>query len=279
MIISIKIAHCFEQQCTFVIKSQYANSYDDPMKSFYSCDIIETELFNENDTITTNTANNRKSNDDVTMLFYKEYNDVKFIPNEIFTTFPNLEYFWIAEDQHFATLKANYLKNAHSLKVFHVTHNEITKLSAHIFAEAANLKYINLCSNKIETIHKSAFVGLPKLKGVLLDDNRIRILYPSTFSHLKNLYVLELRENICVNKLFENANKKFDMIEYNIRNCNYTLTQEELAEIEEAKDAECDVSGKLEQAVVKFSGMIEKLQQRIKILEEKVLEMDNKILT
>lgn len=279
LVLSITLSHTLDQKCVFDLKTTYENSYDDPMRSYYRCAVNDAKLVNENETVATITSNNRKSNDDVTMFMYKEDNFVKFIPNSIFSLFPNLEYFWIDEDQHFKHLKADSLKNAHNLKVFHVTFNDITKLGAHVFSEAIMLEYINLSSNKIETIDKSAFVGLSKLKGVLIDENRIRVMYASTFSHLKNLFVLELRENVCINKLFENASMKFAIIEGNIRfSCVYTLTPAEMAEIEEAKEAECDMVRKLNETVLKLTGMIQGLERRIKKLEEKALygEIDNK---
>ena len=83
------------QKCySFSSSSQYANTYDEPRISYYWCE-INGNLQNEQEEVTTDTSGNRKSNNEVTAVFYYTGNMVKFIPNSLFTTFVNLECLYI----------------------------------------------------------------------------------------------------------------------------------------------------------------------------------------
>ena len=211
----------------------YINSVDKPIQKIYECEIKDTQLKNENDSVTTDSYGNQRLNSDVRMVDYFTGNIVKYIPNSIFLTFINMEYFWISKNQQFEVMKPHYLKNAKNLRVFRIDANLITQLDAHIFVEAPNLQYINMRDNKISVIDILAFSGLPLLNGVYLKSNQIIELHPTTFSSLLSLNILELLNNKCINLSFQIINKSFQTVQTEIsKNCKYDLKLIELEQLQ-----------------------------------------------
>lgn len=228
-----------EQKCSFKNSFFYKNGFDGPSQLVYFCAISKDQpLTNENDTVIINTDDNNKTNEDILAIGYISGNQIKYIPQALFTTFVNVKEFFMDADSQFETLKPEYLNNANNLKVFGIWSNEITKLGANLFVYAPNLEHINFQGNKIERIDRLTFSNLTQLQGLYLPNNKIANLHPETFSHLKDLQVLNLLGNVCVNKFFGNANTRFKEIEEEIRkSCTYTLSAEELAYIERQEAA------------------------------------------
>ena len=227
----MKSFNCLEQEChKFNTITTISNTYDGAEKSYYEC-TIRGNLHNKNEVVTTNTAKNEKSNDEVTLVWYYSLNFVEFIPNSLFTTFINLEYLYIDVDNTFEIMKAEYLKNAKNLRNLKIFKNSVKTLDDSVFAEAPNLENINFVENKIESIHKLAFNGLPNLQGIYLNKNKITNLHPSTFTSITKLNILELSDNICITMRFSTANQKISAIESEIgKSCTYEpFSDEELA--------------------------------------------------
>lgn len=196
----------------------------------------------------------------ITLLQYYSRNNLKYIPSEIFRTFPNMEQLYINNDPtQFSSLKSYYLKNANNLKVICINDQKMfTFLEANVFIGAPNLEYINLQNNALDSIHKLAFHGLPRLKGIYLLNNKIKNLHPSTFSHLLNLHVLDLLNNICISNRYENF--KVSTVESEIRSfCSYK-SLDELAEFE-SKLQESELIKKLE-------ATIEELKKTLSVLKD-----------
>ena len=212
-----------EQRCKFFNRDcWYKNSqFYGALKKYHECYLYGIDIFNENETVTTNTEGNPKSNEDIEVVYYNSGN-LKFIPNSLFTTFPNLRRL-SAAFTNTEVIKPQQLKNASKLKVFIVHMNDVTKLTSDLFVEAPNLEHINFSENKITSVHRYAFRGLSKLQGVYLEKNMISNIHPETFSHLVNLNILILVDNACINDEYnENANQQFKDIENDIRkSCDY----------------------------------------------------------
>ena len=214
---------CIKQDCySYDTADHYTTTYIEINKSYYTCYIYAT-LENDQETVTTDTSNNTKSNEDVTMVVYLSDHSVKFIPNSLFDTFVNLEYLKINAGNKFETMKREYLRNANKLKNLNIHRNSVQIIDSNVFSEAKNLERIDFESNQIVSIHKAAFNGLPNLKRVNLYDNKIKNLHPHTFSSIANLNLLELSgSRNCVNEAFTGANQKFPEIEGKIlSNCTY----------------------------------------------------------
>ena len=80
-----------EQQCDFQSVGWWTNSYNGENVIYvWTCNIYSAILSNDDAHAITNTENNTKSNDEVLGFDYSGEN-ITFIPNSIFATFPNLK--------------------------------------------------------------------------------------------------------------------------------------------------------------------------------------------
>ena len=267
------------QKCySFSSSSQYANTYDGPMKSYYWC-WIKGNLQNEQEEVTTDTSSNEKSNDEVTGVWYDYNSMVKFIPNSLFTTFVNLEYLIIDYNNQLETMKPEFLRNAKKLKNINIYKNSVKKLNAQVFAEANNLEHINFGHNQIESIHKLAFNGLSNLQEVYLYGNKIKNLHPKTFTSIAQLNILELTGgNNCVNEKFTNANQKFTEIEAKISSaCTYKpFLEEDLAAVELELQKQSIKNKQQEVKQTEVNEKISNLMAKVQVMEAKIISQEEK---
>ena len=292
---------CLQQKCESIgVVYNSINTYGGPKKSYYFCQIFG-QLKNDQEVVTTDTSENKKSNKEVTMVVYESDHIVKFIPNSLFETFINLEYLSINTGNKFETMKREYLRNATKLKSLNIFRNSLQTIEGNVFSEAKTLEHINFESNQIESIHKAAFNGLPNLKGVYLYDNKIKNLHPQTFSSIANLIILELSGGKnCVNEEFTSANQKFPEIEGKISSgCTYEpfpdemiVKDEELRlariQIQEANDKISNLTAEAQANQVKNKNLTNKLKEikaelssqekkHVKELADQKKESDDKI--
>lgn len=211
-----------EQICDFKTASLFINTYDGPFKDYFYCG-ISGDLENAEENVTTNTKNNSKSNDEVTMVYYFGGAKVKFIPNSIFTTFKNLEVLFVNDNNQLSSIKPEYFKNSKSLRALRVLANPVTTLDANVFVEAPSLEFIDFFNCQIKYVSRLAFNDLPNLKGIFLKGSQVISLHPNTFSSITTLNWLILTPGAnCVNEDFLEANQKFAEIEGKItEKCSY----------------------------------------------------------
>ena len=223
--------NCVKQTCVFQNYSWNVNGYDGAAKSYYQCRIDSVNLLIESEDLTTDTTANSRSNLDVESIYYTSGN-LKYIPNSLFTLFPNAEYF-TAGSSNMVNLKSHYFKNALKLKVIWINNSKIKNLDANSFIEVINLEYLRLVDNEIESIHRLAFSGLTQLKGLYLDNNKISNLHPFTFSKLTKLQVLIMTGGSnCLMKKFTQPNTEIKQIELKIRiSCTYEFFTDSDAKI------------------------------------------------
>lgn len=225
-----------QQTCQYYDSESWEiNSFDGPRRFYRECYMNKFDLLNASETVTT-VLTGYSNAIDIQLVYYASTKLIKFIPNSLFATFLNLEYFMIFDNNRLEVLKPEFLKNAKKLKVFRVQYNEIKVLSKNVFREAPSLENINLRNNKIESVHKLAFHGLPQLRGVYLINNKIKLIHTTTFSHLIKLRALNLLNNVCIDTLFVNSHQEYREIEKEVgRSCKYIMDVEELAESKKKK--------------------------------------------
>ena len=223
----IALIHCESQTCDFketVIKVITTNASKLREMSFYSCVIENTNVLDETEGMVTDTSSNLRDDLFLPMVDYRAGNNITYIPNSIFETFPHLRIFQISTYSGLKVLKREYFKNAKHLMGIAIVKNDIVQLDENLFDEAPNLINLMLYNNKIITIHRNAFSGLQKLKGIILRGNNIKYLHPKTFSHLTSLDSLNLRSNSCIDKSYDLLSTKFSELETEILEyCPYEL--------------------------------------------------------
>lgn len=260
---------CLYQTCILSNEDYFEDSYDFSLIKTYSiCDIVGVQFIKEQETVKTINIGDQNT----TMLRYYSDNVVNFIPNSIFETFPNLEYFWIREPQQFSNLKAYYLKNAYALKLFDVENQKgFTKLDANVFFEAPNLEHVNLQNNGLEYIDKSAFGGLKKIKGIYLKGNNIRQFYHSSVLNHDTLQVLDLLYNDCISKKYQNF-AQIQALPTELNACS-SVTHAELAELTKINNDQYlvdykNTDQKLKDIIESISSTLNELANNQEILEE-----------
>lgn len=120
------------------------------------------------------------------------YPDIDYVPNQIFTHFPNLSR--LSFKSKLNTLSPNSFKNASKLKQLTMG-SEIKVIERNSFAEIKHLKELTLSSNKISNIVDHTFGELNELFSLSLDRNRLTSIHRNTFAGLSMLEVLDLDDN------------------------------------------------------------------------------------
>ena len=115
-----------QQTCQYYVSESWEiNSFDGARRVYRECYINKFDIVNANETVSTVLVGHPNPRD-IQLVYYASTKLIKFIPNSLFATFPNLEYFMIFDNNRLDVLKPEFLKNAKRLKVFRVQSNRIT---------------------------------------------------------------------------------------------------------------------------------------------------------
>jgi len=178
----------------------------------YVCEIRNVELIEGSD-VTIGHADHEegKTDADVKMVSFIK-SSVGFLPNQVFTIFPNVEILDLLE-VNLLKWNRDFLKNAKNLKRIWLAKNEIEELGDNSFMGASALENLILRDNKITKISEKAFNGLVQLKSLELQNNLMTSLNMNVFSSLKKLKELNLSYNM-ITKVDENAFAGSNKIEF-----------------------------------------------------------------
>lgn len=80
--------------------------------------------------------------------------------------------------------------------------NGIANLDENVFENLPNLKYVYLENNTLSSIPEKLFEHNLKMEKIWLQKNQIQTINSSMFDHLGKLSVVDLRVNICVDRLY-----------------------------------------------------------------------------
>lgn len=89
-----------------------------------------------------------------------------------------------------------------NLRKIDLKSNDISHLQNLIFNRLSKLEVLNLNSNKLTNIQAQIFSMNEKLEEIFLFGNQIASIHGETFKGLKNLKIVDLRRNRCINKKF-----------------------------------------------------------------------------
>ena len=248
---------------------------DGPEKYFYRCDIGKAELMSEEEEFTINTSNNKKTNDDVEIVYLS--GNVRYIPNSIYSTFPKFEKLEVVNGQ-LEMINPSYFENATSLKTLYIYGNNIPELGPRLFEEAENLEHISLEANEIMIIHKKTFKGLRMIEGIYLNHNKIVSLHPMSFRYLKTLQTLNLLKNTCISKRFNNASEELEKIELSIAmECTFDMSVSDSMEdldmevnTEKPEEEKQDPTMRLEELLDELQSTISNFTQRYMEISEEL---------
>lgn len=151
---------------------------------------------------------------------------------------------------------SNFFPN---LTILSLSNLRIYRVSSFDIAQFPELQVLILYNNNLDSLDGNLFVRNSLLEYINLSSNQIRHLGPNIFNPLRNLRVLRLQRNICIDEYSENATNILTFCWKAAFNCPPSFEQ-------------------LESEIVNgyyFQEIINNLQQRIEVLEGK---SDNKTI-
>ena len=166
-----------------------------------ACTFSSHTLIDEWTPLLISTKHNTKKNTEITTLTFATTCTLSYIPNYVFTVFPNLDT-CDAQNTKLERVHSDFFINASNLVTLNLKFNTITKVDARTFIHMPKLTTLNLYTNKIKEVEIGAFEGLPELTILYMSVNQIRALSSEVFTPLKKITTLYLNSNACMNKDF-----------------------------------------------------------------------------
>jgi Leucine-rich repeat (LRR) protein len=118
----------------------------------------------------------------------------------------------LAENRIKAVLPGTF-QNLLELKELDLGHNFITSLDEGTFSGLVNLQKINLENNLLEALPGNLFKDNKYSLEVFLGSNNLKKIPSKLFSHFTDLKTLNLQQNDCIDKNYQNATEHFNEIE------------------------------------------------------------------
>lgn len=134
------------------------------------------------------------TNADVTQVMIYAAN-VSFVPNQVFSTFPNLEALYMNSVQ-LETINEDSFNDAVNLRIFSGYFNSIRSIGATLCRDLNNIFELDFGFNSISEVHANAFVGCERLEVLDLNENSLTSAsLVGRFAPLTNLRSLYLSGN------------------------------------------------------------------------------------
>jgi Leucine-rich repeat (LRR) protein len=161
----------------------------------YACALFGQQISNKNATVQLSGIHNIDGMNDinVTMIIAFE-TKILYIPNNLFTKFPNINRFH-CDDCYLTEIKNWNLKGAENLKDLSLKSGSIRTVEDDVFRHCKKLGKLSLKANRISTIERKAFRALENLKELDLSHNYIFQLPDGIFDDLVSLETLLMGGN------------------------------------------------------------------------------------
>jgi insulin-like growth factor-binding protein complex acid labile subunit len=111
------------------------------------------------------------------------------------------------------TVLPGTFQNLLELKELDLGNNLISSLDEGTFSGLVNLEKINLENNLLEALPENLFKDNKYALEVFLGSNNLKKIPTNMFSHFTDLNVLNLQQNDCIDKNYQNATERFKEIE------------------------------------------------------------------
>lgn len=184
--------------------------------SMYTCLVKSLEITHNNINLTENSDVPKSNKIEVTGIYIISPS-ANFIPANLGSFF-NLTALTMGFT-HLIEIKSIDFKGMQDLEYLSLSNNDLTTVPMDAFSTLPKLRTIILSFNKIQELPRGLFDNNLKLEQIYFWCNKIKIIGSGLFGELKNLKVVELGENICVNNRFEGKNEIAEMKNYIRSNC------------------------------------------------------------
>jgi Leucine-rich repeat (LRR) protein len=180
-------------ECTF-----YTSSI-----GLYTCKIQHVLINNENMKIHIGRLHSGRLNDTHVKSVEFSSSSLSHIPVELFKTFKNLQHLYVFNSK---MKTVNKLSNCANLEYYHAYNNEIKEGKRGSLTACKKLKQIYLYNNPIDRLEDGFFYKNATRLDLRLDNCEIDKIQPSFFNSVQDLYYLNLLNNKCINRPFNNVN-------------------------------------------------------------------------
>jgi Leucine-rich repeat (LRR) protein len=229
--------------------------------TFLNLKVVQMHVQNVRE-IKTNTFINAKNLEEL----HLDSNFIEEISEKTFAGASNLNGLW---------MHANKIQSVHKVafkntKIVTIGFggNQIREIHPETFYYNTDLIILGLEGSQLKTLHKNTFINNQKLTHLWLHSNQLNALSNTMFSHLKNLNLLRLDGNNCVNIKFETeAASHMAEIEAALRDCTISylsLENDELkSELQEIKETISDGKRSSNKLLLQLVGDLKTLKNAI----------------
>lgn len=131
------------------------------------------------------------------------WNQIDFIDFQAFNSLTSLKNLYL-HDNKIQSINENHFFGLENLENVNFDRNRIKVLNWDGFSRLRNLKKISFTSNNIETVRFSLVIQNERVEKIWLNENKIQYLDYHLFKGMRNLYFLNLLNNTCISKLYNN---------------------------------------------------------------------------
>jgi Leucine-rich repeat (LRR) protein len=161
------------------IQSQFSDvKLDATGEIYYTCYVVNQYLDDDRELKFVGEHKSNRSNYHVTSLYIHKCRNISRIPNGLIKEFPNLQ-------------------------ILVISYSNLVKIEADDLRELKNLYGLCLEGNKIENLDDNLFRKMYNLERISFYKNKIKFIAPHVFDNLKCLKYLNLRENVNINKCYD----------------------------------------------------------------------------
>lgn len=232
-----------------------------PLKTFT---VSEASLINADDDVEFDIGSSTQNAKQTIGVVFISSN-LKFIPQQIFETFPALQVLYV-DGQQLTDLKQIYFNGATSLRTLWAPNNEITEIGANTFSYMGNLFTLDLSNNPINYIHSLGFSGIARLTILNLSGTKLMKMSFASFwflFQLNNINFINANGNTnCLNRQFKPIPGKLEELKAALsRSC--VPSEDQIAEIDNADKKTIEnlekSNNKFQNEIVSLKDAIEKL--------------------
>lgn len=162
---------------------------------------VEMILINENRNLRSMPKFKKVHDFEDLLAFDVSQNSISAVARENFQPFPKLLELLLHKN-NLTHIDSDTFDDLQSLEILFLRDNQITFLQPQTFAKLMNLKVASLGRNRLTSIDPALFRNNKQLTNILLNGNKIEYLSVETFEGLRNSTVINLMDNVCVNRKY-----------------------------------------------------------------------------
>lgn len=132
-------------------------------------------------------------------------NRIRSLGKNTFSSLKTLRKLFISENE-IQFLHPKTFGSLANLDHLDLNDNQILQVEESLISSLSNLEKFHILNNNLREIPKTFFQNNLKLEQIRMENNKLESIDAEMFDHLPNLYVVNFKENICVNRIYNLSN-------------------------------------------------------------------------